>query len=442
MARFVLASGALLALLGLAGCASDAPQGPGARIPLEEAGRRFVVLSFQLARHDPDFVDSYYGPPEWKAAAEHDSLPLDVIAARADSVAATLGADPGIGGDPNEARRHRFLHGQFRALAARARIVAGDTLSFDDEARALYGVTPPGVDDAVLDTHLANIESLLPGAGTLAERYERFRATLRIPPDRVDTVFRAALAEARARTMRHIALPDSESFTIEYVRDQPWSGYNWYQGGYRSLIQVNLDNPIHIDRALDLACHEGYPGHHVLGVLIEQHQVRGRGWREMSLMPLYSPLGLIAEGSANVGPEVAFSAEERRAFEKRVLFPLAGLDTSGYERYQQVRAAVESLGTAGIGTARDYLGGRITREQAIERAMRYQLQERDRAERTVRFWERYRSYTVNYGLGKRMVRAWLERNGGTDANPARRWELFEQLLREPHVTADLEGPAT
>jgi hypothetical protein len=255
-------------------------------------------------------------------------------------------------------------------------------------------------------------------------------------------VFQAAIRGCRQESESWVELPMEERFTVEYVTGKSWSGYNWYQGNYRSLIQVNLDNPIYIDRAIDLACHEGYPGHHVLGVLIEQHQVRGRGWREMSLMPLYSPLGLIAEGSASASPEVVFSTAERQAFEKGVLFPLAGLDTAGYERYQQVRAAVESLGTAGIGTARDYVGGRITREQAIERAMHYQLQPRDRAERTVRFWDRYRSYTVNYGLGKRMVRAWLERNGGTDADPARRWELFEKLLREPHVTADLEGMAT
>ena len=88
-------------------------------------------------------------------------------------------------------------------------------------------------------------------------------------------------------------LPENEAFEIEYVRNQPWSGYNWYQGDYQSLIQVNLDQPITIDRAIDLACHEGYPGHHVYNILIERDLVRGQGWTEMSAYPLFSPQSLV-----------------------------------------------------------------------------------------------------------------------------------------------------
>ena len=112
-----------------------------------------------------------------------------------------------------------------------------------------------------------------------------------------------------------------------------WSGYNWYQGNYRSLIQVNTDLPIYIDRAIDLACHEGYPGHHVYNALLEKHLVRDRGWVEFSVYPLFSPQSLIAEGTANYGIEVAFPGDERLAFERDVLFPLAGLDPSRRDEY-------------------------------------------------------------------------------------------------------------
>jgi len=71
--------------------------------------------------------------------------------------------------------------------------------------------------------------------------------------------------------MAHVELPATERFTIEYVTGKSWSGYNWYQGDYKSLIQVNTDLPIYIDRAIDLACHEGYPGHHVYNVLLEKN---------------------------------------------------------------------------------------------------------------------------------------------------------------------------
>ena len=147
-----------------------------------------------------------------------------------------------------------------------------------------------------------------------------------IPPAKLETVFRAAIAECRARTVAHIALPDSEQFRLQFVTNQVWSGYNWYQGKFQSLIQVNTDLPIFIDRAVDLACHEGYPGHHVYNLLLEQHMVQERGWREFSVYPLFSPQSLIAEGTANFGIDVAFPGEERVRFESEKLFPLAGLD--------------------------------------------------------------------------------------------------------------------
>ena len=122
-------------------------------------------------------------------------------------------------------------------------------------------------------------------------------------------MFKAAIDGCRSRTLQHIQLPPGESFTVEYVTGKSWSGYNWYQGNYRSLIQVNTDLPIYIDRAIDLACHEGYPGHHVYNVLLEKNLVRDRGWVEFSVYPLFSPQSLIAEGTANFGIEVAFPRE-------------------------------------------------------------------------------------------------------------------------------------
>ncbi len=152
---------------------------------------------------------------------------------------------------------------------------------------------------------------LLPGGGPLIERYEEFRQDFIIPRERLDAVFRAAIAACRERTLRYVELPADESFDIEYVTDKPWSGYNWYQGGFHSLIQVNTDLPIFIDRAVDLACHEGYPGHHVYNTLLEKHLTRDRGWVEFFVYPLFSPQSLIAEGTANYGIQIAFPGRER-----------------------------------------------------------------------------------------------------------------------------------
>ena len=156
----------------------------------------------------------------------------------------------------------------------------------------------------------------------------------------MDEFMRAAIDEARRRTRANLPLPERESFRVEYVTDKSWSGYNWFKGKGHSLIQVNTDLPSYIDRAIDLACHEGYPGHHVYNVLLEHHLAGERGWVEFTVYPLFSPQSLISEGSANYGREVAFSREERIAYERDVLFPLAGLDPTRVEAYYDVEKIV------------------------------------------------------------------------------------------------------
>ncbi len=425
----------LVSMLAVLGCA---PGGDTSKaVSLDSAAKRYTLLVLQMGKHDADYVDAYYGPPEWKAEA--DSLPLDAIVTVADSLRARLGEVAQKSADPMIALRHRFLRRQLQALVARANLMRGDTLSFDAESQALYDVVAPPVDEAVLQRSVARLDALLPGKGTLGERYEKFRESFIVPPALVDTVFKTAIAEARERTRAHMTLPDSESFTVEYVRDKPWGGYNWYAGSYHSLIQVNLDQPVMFDRVIDLACHEGYPGHHVYNMLLEKSLVNDRGWKEFTVYPLHSPMSLIAEGTAVVAPEVAFPKAEKMKYEREILFPLAGLDTSLYARYVEVRAAMDSIDGATLESTRRYLEKRMTREEAIEWNMRYAFANHSRAEQSVRFGERYRSYVVNYTVGKHVVRAWLAANGGDESNPAKRWELYQQLLASPKLPGDLIG---
>ena len=140
--------------------------------------------------------------------------------------------------------------------------------------------------------------------------------------------------------------------TVEYVSDKSWSGYNGYLGDSRSLIQVNTDLSIYVDRAIELACHGGYPGHHVYNALREKHLFRQRGWVEFSVYPLFSPRSLIAEGTANFGIEVAFPGDERLELERQVLFPIAGLDPDRAAEFAKVQETVKKLGYAGNEAAR------------------------------------------------------------------------------------------
>ena len=268
----------------------------------------------------------------------------------------------------------------------------------------------------------------------MSKRVNEFRDQFVIPADKLATVFQAAITECRRRTLEYIDLPDNESFSIEYVSDKPWSGYNWYQGNAQSLIQINTDLPTFISRAVDLGCHEGYPGHHTFNALLEKNLVDELGWREFSLYPLFSPQSLIAEGSGNYGIELAFPGQERVQFEQSVLFPMAGLDAGEAERYYLLLDLLGKLNYAGNEAARDYLNGSMNREEAVQWLVHYSLSSPDRARQRTDFFDTFRSYVINYNLGKDMVQQYVER----DTNSAsERWGKFQTMLSTPMLPADL-----
>ena len=405
---------------------------------MNSLGERYVRLVLAMGQHDADYVDAYYGPPAWKQEVDQQKLSLADIRSRADALARDIaGAPTPANADELDRLRRQYLSRQLDALRARAAMLSGTKMTFDEESKALYDAVAPHHMEAEFAKVLAELSAKLPGNGPLLERYEKFRESFVIPRERLDATFKAAIDGCRARTLEHITLPAGESFTVEYVTGKSWSGYNWYQGNYRSLIQVNTDLPIYADRAIDLACHEGYPGHHVYNALLEKHLVRDRGWVEFSVYPLFSPQSLIAEGTANFGIEVAFPRAERLDFERRVIFPAAGLDPSGVAPYYDVLALVDRLSYAGNEAARRYLNGQIDASAAADWLVKYGLYSRPRAEQRVRFIDQYRSYVINYNLGKDLVARYIESSGGTPENPERRWTEFERLLSSPRLPSNL-----
>src|SRR6476661_3285944 len=322
----------------LAGCAVRQAAPAHKEDPMKRIAESYVKLVLAVGQHDADYVDAYYGPPEWRAAAEAGKRPLPEVRAEAEALISELAAHPPAAGEEEIVRlRHQYLQRQLQAMVARVDLLAGGKMTFDEESKALYDAVAPTQGAAHFQEILDRLEQAVPGDGPLAARVEAFRQGFVIPRDRLDPVFKAAIDECRRRTLQHVALPPGESFVVEYVTGKSWSGYNWFKGGFHSLIQVNTDLPIFIDRAVDLACHEGYPGHHVYNTLLEKHLVRDRGWVEFMVYPLFSPQSLIAEGTANFGIEVAFPSEERTAFERETLYPLAGLDPGKAARYAEVQ---------------------------------------------------------------------------------------------------------
>ena len=427
---------------GMFACSSGAKE--DTEVPSMDAlAERYVRSMLKLGQYDSDIVDAYYGPEEWKPAVPAsslgaDSFPGEQFRTDLQLIQEQLKLHEKYRLTEQEQQRLNMFQKQLTAAITKVSMMEGQKLPFEQEAQLLYDAQPPQFELAYFDSLLLLIDRDLPGNGSLAERWAAYRSRFEIPKEKLDTVFQAAIYEARQRTKARYELPENENFRVEYVSGQPWSGYNYFQGKGYSLIQINTDHAIYIERAIDLACHEGYPGHHVFNVLLEEKLVNERGWKEFSLYPLFSPQSLIAEGSANFGIEVAFPAEERIAFEKSVLFPLAGLNPAEAEQYYGLLAKIKQLDFAGNEAARRYLDGEISREEAAEMLVKYNFYEPAKALQRTHFFDRYRSYVINYNLGQELVQHYVISRGGSARQPERRWQIFQEVLSKPHTASMLQ----
>lgn len=397
----------------------------------------YVKLSLKCGVLDPDFVDAYHGPEEWRPSGNIKPDSQSLIK-EAEEILKQLRNINTSGFDELWNLRHQYLIKQTIAVKTRMEIVGGKKITFDEQTKLLFDVVVPEKSQEYFEGVKEELNELLPGSGNLGDRLNNFRNQFIIPQNKLNDVFTAAIDECRRRTKEFIDLPENENFSIEYVSDKPWGAYNWYKGNYYSLIQVNTDNPKYIDGALDLAAHEGYPGHHIYNLLFEKKLLNELKWIEFSIYNLFSPQSFIAEGSANYGVNVAFSKEEKIKFEKEVLFPLAGLDVSKTEEFYKIMDLVGKLSFAGNAATRNLINGEFSDEDFIEWIMKYELKTRERAEQNLRFSKKYQSYVINYNLGEVLVEKYIENKITDSDEPAKKWKIFEDLLSKPYTASELQ----
>lgn len=401
----------------------------GSKEELDKIAADYVKLGLEIGRYDGDFVDAYYGPDSLKpATAKLEVFPKFILLNAVKDLTNRL--LPFTGDDRNKelALRAGWMTGQLQAFTRRIKIFSGEYKSFDEESRDLFGVVAPIYPESHYQKLVTQLDALLPGTGTTAEKFQQLANHFIIPKNKLDTVFKTAIAESRKRTLAHYKLPANENFTLEYVTGKPWSGYNWYKGNYQSDIQVNTDTDMFIERAIDVASHESYPGHHVYNMLLEKKLYRDKGWLEISLYPLFSPQSLIAEGSANYGIDVAFPGNEKSDFARDVLLPLAGMDTAGLGIYFDALRLKGNLNFVRNEVGRGLLDNIMPEIEALRWLMQYGLNNKETALKSISFIKKYRSYVINYNYGLQLVKDYIESNGGTASATNKRWKLFEELL--------------
>ena len=421
-----LALPALLSLL--------AGQTLGQSDSMESVVRDFLHAGLAFQNHDA-MPYMYLGEPDDVATAASSALTLEEAIDELRQIQRRLLALENADG-PQEEKRRSSLNARLTATITRGEILLGMPPSdFQAEAKLVFGVEAPLYDEEHFTRLTAELDSLIPGDGPLVDRMGEFRDQFVIPPEKLELVIGRAMQECRARTMEHIELPANENVTLNIDRNMPYVGFTQYRGNSQSTVHLNADVPVHIERAIELGCHEGYPGHHVHASLVEQEIINNRGWDEYKLITLMGPYSVITEGAASYAEELAFSREERMQFNSEVLMPLAGLDASNLALYANYTDLVGKLNYARNTVASAYLYEGMGREEAIEWLMKYGLETRGTATQRLDFIDVQRAYVLTYNYGRQLV---AEHIGDTlTEDPEQAWAEFVEILLTPLGPQDL-----
>ncbi len=406
-------------------------------LKMNSVAKNYVRLALKISKYEPDFVDAYFGPDHLKPSNDSSKFDSNVFEELNQKVNKLLDEMESLSDFPAndlERKRYIFLYKQLLAIKTKIYMLNGMSMTFEEELRALYDIEIDYKDEEYFEKYLKEIDKLLPGKGNIYDRYISYRNNFRIPEGKLENVFNAAINECRNRSKKFINLPPNEKFEIQFVTNKPWSAYNWFKGNSFSKIEVNTDLPIYVDRIVDLAAHEGYPGHHVHHTMMEWNLYKKHNWIEFSIYLLYSPQSLIAEGVANYGAELIFTEEERLKFEKEVIFPLSGLDSSKVESYYHIIGIVNKLNYSINTAAKNFPDGSRTEAKTIDWLKKYNLRTEESAKKLIEFIKRYRTYIVNYSAGYDLIKFLIEsKNSETE-----KWKLFNEIISTPVIPSNIE----
>jgi hypothetical protein len=389
--------------------------GPLAAAPpdrTESHARRFVTLALTLTRLDGQEIDAYFGPrnlkpPNGGATPSPDSLRDALLRLRADLKA-----------DAPSPRRDR-LAARVDHLIALVGILRS-RLSFTQEARQVYGVTLPAQDTAALSRARAELARLLPGDGSLSARVDAFRDRFLIPEARRKAVFQRTLAECRARTAAYWPLPRGEKLDVEW-RDGADAAWHRYAGRGHSMLRVNPAAVAYPGTALDVACHEAYPGHHAQFLMMAAQ--KGGVAVEDTVVILRSPEQVLREGAASYGVDLAFPQKDRVAFTRDILFPMAGFAPAEAEKYVTVHRLVGELALSVMPILRDYRDGKMRVDKAAAALERDALISSPRA--LLQFTDALGAYVTGYTVTRDLVRDCVE---ARDAKGDDRWAVLRAIV--------------
>jgi hypothetical protein len=403
----------------------------GARqVPVpDDVARDYLLLALRLDQHIPGLVDGYYGPADLKGQVDLEPLRSPgALANDADALRARLPDEV------EEPDRRDWLAAQLIAVATQARALAGDELPYVDHVTRCFSWQPVRREDAIFEAAAAELDRIVPGEGPLADRLAAWDARLEVPVERLPAAVEWLVEEYRGRSVEHFGVPTGEDLRVSLVTGQPWTAYNWYDGGLRSRVDVNTDLPTRAMDLLHTVAHETFPGHHLEHAWKEARLVEEGRRDEASILLINTPECLISEGLADVGGSLVATADEETGlllelFERSGLTiaddPAAARDAA--ERSVAMRRLRRRLSETRVNAALMRHADGASHDQVLTYLEQVGRFAPPLAAKRLEFIEHplWRTYVFVYHEGEALLRRWL------DAVPApERPARFGRLLRE------------
>ena len=342
------------------------------------------------------------------------------LAARSDALAREVDASDYPAG------RKTFLAAQLRAMTTIARILGGERIPYLDEVRACFDIEPEFTPESRFDDAIKELNAILPGSGDVRERMIAWRARYAVKPGVARALVGAIVPEVRRRTDAFVTLPPGNDVEIAFVTNKPWSGYNWYLGGYRSRIDVNIDQTIHANDLTGLIAHETYPGHHAEHALKEQTLYRERGYGEHAIQLINTPECVISEGIATLAESIVFPDGEGPRWQAEAVFPLAGI-VGEPEREAAIARALAAQRAVQANAAIMLHERQASADQVVAYLSKYRLRTEAESRHSLSFIADplWRPYVFTYSVGRQLLSKRLD-----PLSPRDRQTEFARLLVE------------
>lgn len=304
------------------------------------AAEKFVTICGEVGNYTEkltgvSIVDAYFGPEEFHPKNQSkEKPPQDLIHGIQESFDA-------IRDEIEDPLRFEYMMGELHSLNILVDWLSGKDMSYSELVEGLFSISMKKYLESEIDKQIELVSVVMdnfPG-NDLRDKIKRYGEEGTITGTDLqillETDFQQRVQEISQEFRNKIyklmgaSVPDN-GVQYEAVRDEPWGGYNWYLGGFKSLNQFNIDRKFNRDTLQNTIYHE-YE-HHVSNLWREKAFLK-TGNLELSIVPLHTGRCVISEGTADSAKDFLGVSEENPRI--RVLESLNPL-----RRMTQINAAI------------------------------------------------------------------------------------------------------